>query len=146
VLSDELLTYITDITVGSGDLRVGIELLYRSALEAEADAARKITQEHIDRAYAAEAKVIHLKRILQGLEPAEKALLKTLAESKGEMLSKDLYDQFTERTGHKLKKYNSLIGKLEALRLIDAPYVKKVGRTRRIMLRYEETDIIRLLK
>ncbi|MBU7033112.1 MAG: ORC1-type DNA replication protein [Theionarchaea archaeon] len=146
VLSDELLTYISDLTVESGDLRVGIELLYRSALEAEANASRKITQEHVDCAYAAEAKVIHLKRILQGLDPAEKTLLKTLAENRGEMLSKDLYDQFSERTGHKLKKYNSLIGKLEALRLIDAPYVKKVGRTRRIMLRYEETDIIRLLK
>jgi cell division control protein 6 len=146
ILSDQLLATIADRTVESGDLRVGIELVYRSALEAEADASRKIKEEHVDRAYSAEAKVIHLKRILQGLEPAEKTLLKILAEKKGEMLSKDLYDQFSDRTGHKLKKYNSLVGKLEALRLIDAPYVKKVGRSRRIILRYEEPDIIRFLK
>ncbi|MBU7043954.1 MAG: ORC1-type DNA replication protein [Theionarchaea archaeon] len=146
VLSDELLGMIADTTVASGDLRVGIELVYRSALEAEADGSRTIKKNHIDRAYSAGAKVIHLKRILHGLEPAEKALLKILAETKGEMPSKELYDQFSDRTGHKLKKYNALIGKLEALRLIDAPYVKKVGRTRRIVLRYEESDIIKLLK
>ncbi len=146
VLSDTLLEYIKDKTVETGDLRVGIELVYRSALEAEADACRKVKKEHVDRAYSAEAKTIHLKRILSGLDPVEKTMLKIIAEHKGEMLSKDLYEQFEDRTGHKLKKYNAVVGKLEALRLIDAAYVKKVGRMRRIMLRYEEDDIIRYLK
>ncbi len=146
VLSDELLEYITDLTMEAGDLRVGIELVYRSALEAEADASRRMKKEHVDRAYTAEAKTIHLKRILQGLDSAEKTLLKILAENRGEILSKDLCNQFEDRTGHKLKKYSAVVKKLEALRLIDAPYVKKVGRTRRVMLRYEEDDIIRYLK
>jgi cell division control protein 6 len=146
VLPDELLSYITGLTLDAGDLRVGIELVYRSALEAEAEGCRKITQEHVDRAHAAEAKTIHLKRILQGLSPAEKALLKILAENQGEMLSKQLCTFFEDRTGHKLKKYNAVVGKLEALRLVDAPYVKKVGRSRRVILRYDENDIIRYLK
>lgn len=146
VLSDELLNHITDITMEAGDLRVGIELVYRSVLEAEADASRKVKKEHVDRAYAADARIIHLKRILQKLDPVEKTLLKILAENKGEMLSKELYEQFKDRTDHKLKKFNAVVGKLEALRLIDAPYVKKVGRTRRIMLRYDESDIVRHLK
>ena len=146
VFSDELLNHITDITMEAGDLRVGIELVYRSTLEAEADASRKVKKEHVDRAYAADARIIHLKRILHGLDPVEKTLLKILAENRGEMLSKELYEHFEDRTGHKLKKFNTIVGKLEALRLIDAPYVKKVGRTRRIMLRYEENDIIRHLK
>ncbi len=146
VLSDALLNHITNVTAEAGDLRVGIELVYRSALEAEADASRKVTKEHVDRAYSREAKTIHLKRILQGLDPVEKTLLKILAEHRGELLSKELYTKFEDRTNHKLKKYNAVVGKLEALRLIDAPYVKKVGRTRRIMLRYEENDIIRYLK
>ncbi|MBU7018784.1 MAG: ORC1-type DNA replication protein [Theionarchaea archaeon] len=146
VLSDELLDYITDITIEAGDLRVGIELVYRSALEAEADASRKVKKEHVDRAYAVEAKTIHLKRILQGLGSAEKTLLKILAENRGEMLSKDLFAHFEDRTGLKIKKYDAVVGKLEALRIIDAPYVKKVGRSRRIVLRYEENDIVRYLK
>lgn len=146
VLTDELLSYITGLTLDAGDLRVGIELVYRSALEAEAEGCRKITQEHVDRAHAAEAKTIHLKRILQGLSPAEKALLKILAENQGEILSNQLYTFFEDRTGHKLKKYNAVVGKLEALRLVDAPYVKKVGRSRRVILRYDENDIIRYLK
>ena len=146
VLSSELQDYVVDIAMEAGDLRVGIELLYRSALEAEADGSKKVKKEHVDRAYSAEAKIIHLKRLLQGLDSAEKTLLKVLAEHRGEMLSKDLYEQFEDRTGHGLKKYNAVVGKLEALRLVDAPYVKKVGRTRRIMLRYEENDIIRYIK
>jgi cell division control protein 6 len=145
-LDSELLKYIVDVTVESGDLRVGIELLYRSMLEAEADGSRKVEKEHIDRAYSAEAKIIHLKRILQGLDTAERTLLKILSENRGEMLSKELYTQFEERTSHKLKKYSAAVKKLEALRLVDAPYVKKVGRTRRIILRYEENDIIKHLK
>ena len=64
VLADELLDYITEIAIETGDLRVGIELVHKSALEAEADASRKIKKEHIDRAYSVEAKTIHLKRIL----------------------------------------------------------------------------------
>lgn len=146
VLPDGLLDYIVDLTQEAGDLRVGIELLYRSVLEAEADAVRKVEREHVDRAYSTEAKTIHLRQVLQGLEPEEKALLKILAENKGELLSQELYTQFEDRTGHKLKKYNAVVGKLEALRLVDAPYVQKVGRTRRIILRYEENDIIRHLK
>ena len=146
VLSDELLDYITDITMEAGDLRVGIELVHRSALEAEADASRKVEKEHVDRAYTSEAKALHLKRILQELDPAEKTLLKILAEHKGEMLSNKLYTEFEDRTDHKLKKFNAIVGKLEALRLIDAPYVKKIGRTRRVMLRHEENDIIKYLK
>lgn len=146
VLSDELLDYITDITMEAGDLRVGIELVHRSALEAEADASRKVKKEHVDRAYTSEAKTLHLKRILQELDPAEKTVLKILAEHKGEMLSNKLYTEFEDRTDHKLKKFNAIVGKLEALRLIDAPYVKKIGRTRRVMLRHEENDIIKYLK
>ena len=146
VLSDNLLNDIADLTMDAGDLRVGIELVYRSVLEAEADASRKVKKEHVRRAYSAEAKTVHLKRLLVGLDPAEKTLLKILAEHRGEMLSKDLYTLFEDRTGHRLKKYSAVVGKLEALRLIDAPYVKKVGRTRRVMLRYEEYDIIRYLK
>lgn len=146
VLSQELLKYITDLTMGSGDLRVGIELVYRSALQAEADGSRTVEQKHVDEAYSTEAKVIHLKRMLQGLEQAEKTLLKTLAENKGEMTSKKLSTAFEERTGHKSKKYNAIVKKLEVLRLIDAPYIKKVGRSRRIILRHDEEDIIRHLK
>jgi cell division control protein 6 len=146
VLSAELLEYITDLTMESGDLRVGIELVYRSALEAEADGSRKVEQKHVDGAYSTEAKVIHLKRMLQGLEQAEKTLLKILAENKGEMTSKKLYSEFEGRTGHKSKKYNTIVKKLEVLRLIDAPYIQKVGRSRRIILRHDEEDIIHHLK
>ena len=146
VLSDELLDYITDLTMEAGDLRVGIELIYRSALEAEAEASRKVGKEHVDRAYSSEAKIVHLKRIIHGLDTAEKTLLKILAENRGEMLSRKLYAEFKERADCRVKKYNAAVGKLEALRLVDAPYVKKVGRARRIMLRYDENDIIRYLK
>lgn len=146
VLSDELLEHIVDLTVEAGDLRVGIELLYRSVLEAEADAVKKVEKVHTERAYSAEARTIHLKRILQGLDPEEKTVLKILAEHHGEVLSSDLYAEFEDRTSYKVKKYDAVVTKLEALRLIDAPYLKKVGRTRRVILRYEESDILKHLK
>ncbi len=100
----------------------------------------------MDEAYSTEARVIHLRRMLQGLEQAEKVLLKILAENKGEMTSKKLYTEFEERTGHKSKKYNAIVKKLEVLRLVDAPYIHKVGRSRRVILRHEEEDIIHHLK
>ncbi|MBI4813210.1 MAG: ORC1-type DNA replication protein [Methanobacterium sp.] len=46
VLSDELLDEITEATLSTGDLRVGIDLLRTSGNFAEADASRTIQKEH----------------------------------------------------------------------------------------------------
>ncbi len=51
VVSKDVLENVTEKTLSSGDLRIGIDLLRRSALLAEKDASRKILPKHVDEAY-----------------------------------------------------------------------------------------------
>src|SRR5512136_3451771 len=79
VLSDELLDLVVSQTTGSGDLRVGIDLLKRATLSAERDARRSIGKEDICGAYEI-SKYLHLSYTLKTLKDEERLILKSFAE------------------------------------------------------------------
>lgn len=133
VLDDELLDDIVDKTHCKGDLRVGIDLLRRSALLAERDASRKIEQGHVDKAFGSLSE-FHRDEASSKLSEEERILLDIIAECPGRM-SGYFFMRFREKTGAGVKKYNEIVKRLERQGLIKAEYKKGVrGRSREIRL------------
>ncbi|MFH0863419.1 MAG: ORC1-type DNA replication protein [Candidatus Altiarchaeota archaeon] len=144
VLSDDLLGYVVEKTVAAGDLRVGIDLIRRSALLAEKDASKKITREHVEAAYERESKNLNLKRTVAALDEPEKALLSIIAEEDC-LRSGELQERLNKRTGTGVKKYNEMIAKLEHVGLIETVPLPGRGQTREIRLKHNSTDVLRSL-
>jgi len=133
VLDDELLDDVVDKTHSKGDLRVGIDLLRRSALLAERDASRKIEQEHVDKAFGSLSES-RREELSENLPDEERILLEIIAECPGRM-SGYFFMRFRENTGAGVKKYNEVVKRLERKGLIKAQYKKGVrGRSREIRL------------
>jgi len=133
VLGNILLDSIVDKTYNKGDLRIGIDLLRRSALLAERDASRKIKGEYIDKAFESMSE-FRGDKILSGLSDEEKILLDIISKSPGRM-SGYIFMRFREKTGAGVKKYNNVIKRLEKLNLIKTEYRKDgKGRSRKIRL------------
>ncbi|MBU4267070.1 MAG: cell division control protein 6, partial [Candidatus Altiarchaeota archaeon] len=116
-----------------GDLRVGIDLLRRSALLAERDASRKIEQGHVDKAFGSLSES-RREELSENLPDEERILLDIIAECPGRM-SGYFFMRFREKTGAGVKKYNEIVKRLERQGLIKAEYKKGVrGRSREIRL------------
>ncbi|MCX6695811.1 MAG: ORC1-type DNA replication protein [Candidatus Altiarchaeota archaeon] len=146
VLPKELLDDIVEKTVAHGDLRVGIDLIRKSALLAERDAMRKVEKKHVEAAYAKESSKLNLENTLKSLNADERKLLSVIVEL-NEQNSGKVYEKFREVTGAGVKRYNEMIGKMEHCRLIDTVAVKgSRGQTRDIILRYNTEDVVGLLK
>jgi len=139
VLSGELFDYVVGKTVEAGDLRVGIDLLRRSALSAEKDASRRITREHVESAYEG-SRVSSLRKAVESLDESEKALLKVIAGEDGSR-SGAVQKSLEEATGTGVKKYNQMIAKLEHRGLIECVPVAGRGQTREIRLRHSLRDV-----
>jgi len=143
VLSDSLLEEVVDHTLGSGDMRVGIDMIKRAAMNAEKDAVREISKEHIHEAYKI-SRYLHLKYSIVSLRREEKELLKILVElSRGDeqLTSGEVYTLVKKK--HKLGYtiYYEALRKLDNLRLINLQYRDGRGRTRLINLRYDPDKI-----
>ncbi len=146
VASKQLLEYVVDKTMTQGDIRLGIQLLRKSAYLAEGDSSRTIKQTHVDAAFDGEYRVFALKQTLSSLTEDEKKLLKLLAES-GETSSARIYGLFNTKTEISLKKYSEIVNKLEHYKMVDTSYSKGArGRSRNILLRYEPQDVLTLLE
>jgi len=146
VISKKILEEIAEKTAQTGDLRVGINLLRKSAYLAERDSSRKITAEHMEKAYESEARLVGLEKTLKTLSKDEKELLNLIASNPRDSIeSGELYELFNKKTKSGIKKYNEIIAKLEFYKLIDAPYTAGVkGRTRNIILRHDKKDVLSL--
>jgi archaeal cell division control protein 6 len=140
VLADELLEYVVDKTVEAGDMRVGIDLIRRSALLAEKDASRKITREHVEFAYERESRTLNLKRAVDSLEELERTLLALICAEDG-VRSGELAKRLQEKAGTGVKKYNQLVAKLEHIGLIESVPVAGPGQTRLLRLRSSVKDV-----
>jgi cell division control protein 6 len=142
VLSDELLEDITNHTYESGDLRVGINLLRVSGNIAESDGSRYIHQSHIDEAIANNISV-SLNQTLNSLDDDEKELLKLIIKEDKVFNAKDLFNDFNAKTKLKYHKFNTILNKLEFLRLIDVKFTGKGtrGNSRQVILRFNIDDI-----
>ncbi len=146
VISEKVIEKVAEYAFSQADLRVGIELLRKSALIAESEASRKIKEEHVEKVYG-DSRLVKLQRVLKSLSPEEKDLVKLLAESK-KADSGELYELFKRKTKQSYTKFYRILDKLEAVRLIDTKFTGKgeKGRTRNILLRYEKSEILSMVK
>ncbi|MEE3324495.1 MAG: ORC1-type DNA replication protein [Methanosphaera sp.] len=143
VISDSLIEKITDYTFENGDLRLGIDLLRTSGNNAEVDASRVITEEHVDKAIAS-AGGISLRYILDNLSEKEQHLLKFITRiNEKNITSGELYKAYNRENKISYATYNRLINKLEFLRLIDTTYTGtgQKGNSRYVSLRFDGKEI-----
>jgi cell division control protein 6 len=146
-LSEDMFSLVVTQTQKSGDLRVGIDLLKRAALNAEKQARRSIEKEDICKAYDV-SRYLHLGFSVRSLKDEEKELLRSLAELaalEGEMNAGEVYRTIKDRIGVGYTRFYEMVKKLDAMRLIDLEYREGKGRTRVISLRYEPSKILEYL-
>ncbi|MCD6207257.1 MAG: ORC1-type DNA replication protein [Methanosarcinales archaeon] len=150
VLSEDVLDVVVDYTSVAGDLRVGIDLLKRAALNAEARASMKISEDDVRSAYG-KSRISHLSRTIASLNDGEKAVLAVLAEGKAEKggsesksTAGNVYASFHEVTGLGYTRFHTILNKLSSIMLIDLelPTVGMHGRSRMITLRYDPDDVL----
>ena len=141
VLSDEILEQIAMYTFENGDLRVGIKLLNLCGNIAEADASRKITQEHYDNAVDSLVSV-NIAETIKSLNDSEKELLKMIADYDGVYTAGELSEIFKQKTGSSYASFDRTLNKLEFVRLIDTKFTGKgvKGNSREIILRFNPDD------
>ena len=145
VISDAMLTLITEQTLKGGDLRVGIDLLKRAGLNAEKDARRSVEREDVCRAYEV-SKYLHLKATVRALRPEERALLRLITErsrEEKEMAAGKVHEA-VKASSMKLgyTRYYEMITKFDSMRLVNLHYREGRGRTRLITLRYDPDRVI----
>jgi len=144
VLSDALLDEVVDHTLRSGDMRVGIDMIKRAALNAENDAKLEIGQEHIHEAYKV-SRFLHLKYSLHSLRREEKDVLRLLVElsrDDEQLTSGEVYTVVKKKLKLGYTIYYEALRKLDGLRLINLQYRDGRGRTRLINLRYDPDKIL----
>lgn len=146
VVSDTVLDLVVEKTFVQGDLRVGIDLLRRSAYNAEDDAVKAITKKHVEDVFEKDSNLLGLKQTVEALTNDEKKLILLIASS--EMKSSgEIYKKYRCKTKIGIKKYNEIVSKLEHYKIIDTSYSKgQRGRSRDIILRYDGDELLKVLK
>jgi len=145
VIGPDILNKAVEYTQLLGDLRVGINLLKRSALNAEKRGSKTIEPEDVDNAYAT-SRLVHLTYLLKSIRNEEKVLL-DLISGYNEITSGELYKEFHKKIGLGYTRYYELLKKLSKSKLIDANFTSKGtrGRSRIITLRYHADEIKKFL-
>ena len=141
VLNDDILEQIAMYTLENGDLRVGINFLRSCGNIAEADASREVTQKHFDKAMDSLVSV-NISETLNSLSDIEKTLLKIIVDYGDVCPTKEISDEFEEKTGKKHNTFIRTLDKLEFVRLIDTKFTGKGsrGNSREIILRFNPKD------
>lgn len=153
VLRSDMLDLVVEQTMKSGDLRVGIDLLKRAALNAEKEARRSVEREDICKAYQV-SRYLHLAYSLRALRAEEKEVLAGIAEMSArddqEMKAGDVYLFVKEEVGIGYTKYYEMLQKFDAMRLLNLHYRQGKGqgkgRTRLISLRYDPERVLEHLR
>lgn len=143
VLDTTVLDRVASLTAAQGgDLRVGIDLLRRSGMNAEMRASPSVELEDVEEAYE-KSKYVHLSRRLGGLSRSETELVAVIAEHEGEQAG-EVYEAFHDRTGLGYTRYAEIITKLDQLGIIDATYtdVEGRGRSRELSLNYDARAVL----
>lgn len=122
VITPTILDHIVALTMEGGDIRVGIDLLKYSVINAEQDCRAVVVEEDVNTAF----KIVtgtHLSLLIEGLKPIQKRLLSCIIQMKqgdkmSSLTSGALYTSF-KKTGEisHASFYNYLL-KLSDLRLI----------------------------
>ena len=142
VVSDQILDMVANFTDNSGDLRVGIDLLRRSALSAERRASKVISAEDVEGSYE-KSRLVHLTYALKSLKEDELKVLRLAAEH-GTARAGELYKQFQQDTGIGYTRFHEILNKLDAVRLVNTDFsgTGARGRSRVIKIRYEPEEIL----
>lgn len=148
VISEAMLTLITEQTLKGGDLRVGIDLLKRAGLNAEKDARRSVERDDVCRAYEV-SKYLHLMATIRALLPEERALLRLIAERSREEkeMAAGLVHEAVKASSMKLgyTRYYEMVTKFDSMRLVNLHYREGRGRTRLITLRYDPDRVMEVI-
>ncbi len=141
VIDYSILDKITWNTFALGDLRVGIDLLKRSALNAERRAGKTILPEDVEAAYE-KSRLVHLSYMMRSLKKDEKVLIGLIADSP-QTGSGELYEKFNSQTNLGYTRFYEMLNKLSSIKLIDADFTGKGlrGRSRVVTLRYETGEV-----
>ena len=147
VLPEEMLSLVVEQTQGTGDLRVGIDLLKRATMSAERAARRVIDRDDICGAYMI-SKYLHLSFTIKTLTDEERKILKALALAslnEKEMNAGDVHKTISQSVEIGYTRFYEVIKKLDALRIINLHYREGKGRTRLISLRYDPQKVLEYL-
>jgi cell division control protein 6 len=148
VISEAMLTLITEQTLKGGDLRVGIDLLKRAGLNAEKDARRSVERDDVCRAYEV-SKYLHLMATIRALLPEERALLRLIAERSRDdkEMAAGLVHEAVKASSMKLgyTRYYEMVTKFDSMRLVNLHYREGRGRTRLITLRYDPDRVMEVI-
>lgn len=141
VLDNSVLEKIAEHTFALGDLRVGIDLLKRAALNAERRASRTISPEDVDSAYE-KSRLVHLSYVMRALKEDEKLLLSLIANNQ-QLSSGELYEKFHSQSALGYTRFYEMLNKLASVKLIDADFTGKGarGRSRVVTLRYQPEEV-----
>ena len=126
-------------------MRVGIDLIRRSALLAEKDASRRITREHVLEAYERDSRKVGLRKAVASLDGVERKLLSLIASDDG-IRSGELYLKLRGEAGTGVKKYNQIIAKLENAGLVESAPLPGPGQSRQLKLRHAGADVLEQLR
>jgi cell division control protein 6 len=145
VVSAPILDRVAELTAESGDLRVGLDLLHRSGLNAEFRGSRQISMDDVDDAYDT-AQYVHLSHSLDALSETERLLMEVVAEHDGDRAG-DVYEQFRERSDLGYTRYSEILNKLEELGLVETAYadIEGRGRSRAISAAYDSDAVLERL-
>jgi cell division control protein 6 len=143
-----MLDLVVEQTMKSGDLRVGIDLLKRAALNAEREARRSVERDDVCKAYEV-SRYLHLAFSLRALKTEERAVLARIADMSArddtEMNAGDVYRFVKEQVGVSYTKFYEIIQKFDSMRLLNLHYRQGRGRTRLISLRYDPGRVLEYL-
>jgi archaeal cell division control protein 6 len=147
-ISSEMFDLVVEQTMKSGDLRVGIDLLKRAALNAEREARRAIERDDICKAYEI-SRYLHLSFTIRVLKPEEKQLLGHIAQmstGEQEMNAGEVYNTVKDEMQIRYTKFYEMVKKFDAMRLVNLHYREGRGRTRLISLRYDPHRVLEQLR
>jgi len=140
VVPPAVLDYAAERTYACGDLRVGLDMVKRAALAAEADARREVTAEDMAAALQV-SRHLQVATVVRSLSPGERAVLDAVLaveeEGRGEQpaTAGAVYARLCGRERIGYSTFHERLGKLEFLRLLDLEVRQEKVRTREIFVR-----------
>jgi len=144
VVPDAILDAIVEKTMLSGDLRVGMDLLRRSVLNAEDAGRTVVSEEDVTMAFPV-SQNIHLAATVKVLSRDEKKMLRQMAQyslQEEQMNSRAVFSSVREEVPMGYTLYFERLRKFDQMRLINLYSPRIRGNTREIILRFDAEKVV----
>jgi cell division control protein 6 len=148
VISSEQMDQIVDRTMRCGDVRIGLDLIKRSVMEAEINARLGVTNEDIQKAFSA-SRDMHLSGTINTLAADEMLVLGQIVKMTDpeKFITTGDVRRALPEDGPKLTRFNEIMEKFDNIHLISMGYANKgEGRRRYVNLRYDKDRVEKLLR